>query len=119
MNRRRFALTWESPAFCGPIGLKGGHGVLYHNNGDGTFTDVTNAAGLGAVKPSHAFTAVFDDFNQDGKIDLFVANDSDPNFLFLNQGDGTFKEVGTGARSCGQRRRENAIQYGRGGRRFR
>jgi hypothetical protein len=80
------------PAFCGPIGLKGGRGILYHNNGDGTFTDVTKRAGLGNVKPSHSFTAVFDDFNQDGKIDLFVANDSDPNFLFLNQGDGTFKE---------------------------
>jgi hypothetical protein len=79
-------------AFCGPIGLPGGRGVLYHNNGDGTFTDVTQKAGLAAVKPTHAFTAVFDDFNQDGKIDLFVANDSDPNFLFLNQGNGTFKE---------------------------
>jgi enediyne biosynthesis protein E4 len=78
--------------FCGPIGLKGGHGVLYRNNGDGTFTDVTNRAGLGDQRLSHGFTAVFDDFNQDGKIDLFVANDSDPNFLFLNQGNGTFKE---------------------------
>ena len=82
------------PAFCGPIGLKGGHGVLYHNNGDGTFTDVTNRAGLGGGRVSHGFTPVFDDFNQDGKIDLFVANDSDPNFLFLNQGNGTFQEAG-------------------------
>ncbi len=82
------------PAFCGPIGLKGGHGILYHNNGDGTFTDVTKRAGLGKLKPSHSFTAVFDDFNQDGKIDLFVANDSDPNFLLLNQGDGKFSESG-------------------------
>src|SRR6266404_975764 len=81
-----------APAFCGPIGLKGGHGILYHNNRDGTFTDVTKRAGLAELKPSHSFTAVFDDFNQDGKVDLFVANDSDPNFLFLNQGDGTFKE---------------------------
>ena len=80
-------------AFCGPIGLKGGHGVLYHNNGDGTFTDVTNKAGLSDRRLSHGFTAVFDDFNHDGKIDLFVANDSDPNFLFLNQGNGTFKEA--------------------------
>ncbi len=80
-------------AFCGPIGLKGGHGVLYHNNGDGTFTDVTNRAGLSDKRIAHGFTAVFDDFNQDGRIDLFVANDSDPNFLFLNQGDGTFKEA--------------------------
>jgi enediyne biosynthesis protein E4 len=80
--------------FCGPIGLKGERGALYHNNGDGTFTDVTKRAGVGDVNPAHGFTPVFDDFNQDGKIDIFVANDSDPNFLFLNQGNGTFKEAG-------------------------
>jgi hypothetical protein len=79
-------------AFCGPIGLKGEHGVLYRNNGNGTFTDVTRSAGLADVNAAHGFTPVFDDFNHDGKIDLFVANDSDPNFLFLNQGNGTFKE---------------------------
>src|SRR5205085_10273397 len=78
--------------FCGPIGLKGGRGVLYHSNGDSTFTDVTKQAGVGEVNPSHGFSAVFDDINQDGNIDIFVANDSDPNFLFLNQGNGTFKE---------------------------
>jgi len=81
------------PGFCGPIGLKPGHGVLYHNNGNGTFTDVTNASGIGQGRLAHGFTAVFDDFNQDGKIDLFVANDSDPNFLFLNQGNGKFEEA--------------------------
>ncbi len=80
-------------AFCGPIGLKGERGILYHNNGNGTFTDVTKQAGLGNVKPSHGFTVVADDFNQDGKTDIFVANDSDPNLLFLNKGDGTFKEA--------------------------
>lgn len=80
--------------FCGPIGLKGERGVLYHSNGDGTFRDVTKQAGVGDVNPAHGFSAVFDDFNQDGKIDIFVANDSDPNFLFLNQGNGTFKESG-------------------------
>jgi enediyne biosynthesis protein E4 len=80
--------------FCGPNGLKGEHGILYHNNGDGTFSDRTRESGLGNLPPAHGFTVVADDFNQDGKIDLFVANDSDPNFLFLNQGNGTFKEVG-------------------------
>jgi len=78
--------------FCGPIGMKGGRGILYRNNGDGTFRDVTKQSGIGAAGLSHGFSAVFDDFNEDGKIDLFVANDSDPNFLFLNQGNGTFKE---------------------------
>ncbi len=80
-------------AFCGPIGLKGERGILYHNNGNGTFSDITKQAGLGNAKPSHGFTVVADDFNQDGKIDIFVANDSDPNQLFLNKGDGTFKEA--------------------------
>jgi len=78
--------------FCGPIGMKGGHGILYHNNGDGTFRDVTKASGIAQAGAAHGFAATFDDFNQDGKVDLFVANDSDPNFLFLNRGDGTFKE---------------------------
>ncbi|MBV9265456.1 MAG: CRTAC1 family protein [Acidobacteriaceae bacterium] len=78
--------------FCGPIGLKGEHVVLYHNNGDGTFTDITKRAGLDRVPAAHGFTAVSGDFNQDGRTDIFVANDSDPNFLFLNQGNGTFKE---------------------------
>ncbi len=80
-------------AFCGPIGLKGERGILYHNNGDGTFTDITQKAGLGNVKLAHGFTVVADDFNQDGKTDIFVANDSDPNHLFLNNGDGTFREA--------------------------
>ena len=81
------------PAFCGPIGLKPGRGILYRNNGDGTFSDVTQKSGLAAAKAAHSFTPVFEDFNQDGKPDLFIANDSDPNLLFLNQGNGTFKEA--------------------------
>lgn len=80
--------------FCGPNGLKGEHPILYHNNGNGTFSDRTREAGLGNIPAAHGFTVVADDFNQDGKTDLFVANDSDPNFLFLNQGNGTFKEAG-------------------------
>lgn len=82
----------SKPAFCGPIGLKGERGILYHNNGNGTFTDVTKQAGISGMKPSHSFTVVAADFNQDGKTDIFVANDSDPNLLFINNGDGTFKE---------------------------
>src|SRR5580704_16005641 len=63
-------LYLDIPGFCGPIGLPGERGTLYRNNRDGTFTDVTRKAGLGEVRLSHGFTAVFDDFNQDGKIDL-------------------------------------------------
>ncbi len=96
------SLSWKEPAptcdyfgqhvFCGPIGLNGERGVLYHNNGNGTFTDVWKMAGIAKAPPAHGFTAVAGDFNGDGKLDIFVANDSDPNYLFLNQGNGTFKE---------------------------
>lgn len=79
--------------FCGPIGLKGGRSAFYHNNGNGTFSDVTTASGIGSAPPAHGFTAVTGDFNGDGKLDIFVANDSDPNSLYLNQGNGTFKEA--------------------------
>jgi hypothetical protein len=78
--------------FCGPIGLKAARGVLYHNNGDGTFSDITESSGIAQAPASHGFTAVAADFNGDGKLDIFVANDSDPNFLFLNQGNGKFQE---------------------------
>jgi len=81
-------------AFCGPLGLKGEQDVLYRNNGNGTFTDVTKSAGVRDTDGRYGFTAVFDDFNGDGKIDLFVANDSGPNYLYLNLGNGRFRESG-------------------------
>ena len=79
--------------FCGPIGLPGGKGRLYRNNGNGTFTDVTQSSGIAAAPPAHGFTAVTGDFDGDGKLDIFVADDSDPNRLFLNKGNFTFKEA--------------------------
>ena len=80
------------PVFCGPMGLKGERDILYHNNGNGTFSEVTQRAGVEDKGAFHGFAAVFEDFNGDGKVDLFVANDSDPNYLYLNLGNGTFKE---------------------------
>lgn len=76
---------------CGPRGLKGTTDSLFHNNGDGTFTQVADAAGLS--NPQHYFglAAVWTDFDNDGKLDLFVANDGQSNFLFHNEG-GHFTE---------------------------
>jgi hypothetical protein len=78
---------------CGPRGLKGESDHLFHNNGDGTFTDVSEKAGVDDKKHYYGFTSVFVDVNDDGKVDLLVANDSTPNYLYINKGDGTFKDV--------------------------
>ncbi len=77
---------------CGPLGLEKDFCALYHNNGDGTFTEVTEKAGI--LKPGNRFglTAVAFDYNNDGWPDLFVACDSTPNLLFRNNRDGTFSE---------------------------
>ncbi|MBI1789216.1 MAG: CRTAC1 family protein [Acidobacteria bacterium] len=79
---------------CGPLGYKGAPDALYRNNGDGTFTDVTEKAGVADRKLYFGFQAVFEDFDNDGRPDLFVANDSNPNYLYRNKGDGTFEEIG-------------------------
>jgi hypothetical protein len=79
---------------CGPIGYRGAPDALYRNNGDGTFTDVTVSAGMADRKLYFGFQAVWEDFNNDGWPDLFVGNDSNPNYLYRNKGDGTFEETG-------------------------
>lgn len=79
--------------FCGPKGLAGEADVLYRNNGDGTFRDVTLEAGV--KEPGYyGFGVVFSDFDNDGWPDIYVANDSVPNLLFKNKRDGAFEEVG-------------------------
>jgi len=82
------------PVQCGPRGLKGAGDLLFHNNGDGTFTDVSKAAGVDDPHGYYGLGAVWSDFNDDGRLDLFVANDSTPNFLYRNDGNGHFTEVG-------------------------
>jgi hypothetical protein len=67
---------------------------LFHNNGDGTFTDVTEKAGVVDKDRYYGFTAIFIDLNDNGKPDLVVGNDSTPNFLYMNKGNGTFEDDG-------------------------
>lgn len=82
---------------CGPLGYRGAPDTLYRNNGDGTFTNVTDAAGVGDRSLYFGFQAVWEDFDNDGWPDLFVGNDSNPNYLYRNKGDGSFEEIGVTA----------------------
>jgi len=77
---------------CGPRGLIGEHDHLFHNNGDGTFTDVSKKLGVDDPDGYYALGALFADVNNDGKPDLLVANDSTPNYLYINKGNGTFED---------------------------
>ena len=82
------------PVNCGPRGLPPEGVSLYHNNGDGTFTDVTRQAGLANTQHSYGLTAVAADFDDDGWPDLYVACDTTPSLYFRNRHDGTFVEEG-------------------------
>lgn len=78
---------------CGPRGLQGERDHLFHNNGDGTFTDVSEKAGVADANNYYGLTAVFADVNNDGRPDLMVADDSTPNYLYINKGNGTFEDA--------------------------
>ncbi len=80
-------------AYCHPNVYNGLPNVLYRNNGDGTFTDITKAAGV-YTTAGKALGVVFGNYDNDGWMDIYVANDSVPNFLYRNRGNGTFEEVG-------------------------
>ena len=73
---------------CGPRGLKGSPDNLYHNNGDGTFTDVAKKAGVDDPERRYGLTAIWSDFDNDGKLDLFVTNDGQANYLYKGDGNG-------------------------------
>jgi hypothetical protein len=77
---------------CGPRGLKGEADHLFHNNGDGTFTDVSVKAGVNDKDLYYGLASLFIDVNGDGKPDLLVADDSTPSYLYINKGDGTFED---------------------------
>ena len=82
------------PVMCGPRGLEGSADVLYHNNRDGSFTDVTKAAGVAEKNPCYGLGVAVGDYNNDGWPDIYVANDSCASYLYLNKQNGTFEEVG-------------------------
>jgi enediyne biosynthesis protein E4 len=86
---------WKGiPVECGPRGLVTGKHSLYRNNGDGTFTDLTQKAGIAKSAQTYGLTAVAADFDEDGWPDIYVACDSTPSLLFINNHDGTFSEEG-------------------------
>lgn len=86
---------WKGIAVnCGPKGLPTSRHLLYRNNGDGTFTDVSVASGIAKADKRYAMTAVSADFDNDGWPDIFVACDSTPSILYRNKHDGTFEDVG-------------------------
>jgi hypothetical protein len=82
------------PVFCGPKGIPGAADALYHNNGDGTFSEVSDRVGGLDRKHLRGLGVVWTDIDNDGDLDLYVANDAEPNYLFLNRGNGTFEEKG-------------------------
>ena len=82
-----------SPTMCGPRGLPGEPDHLFHNNGDGTFSDVSEKAGVSDKHHYYGFSSTFVDIDNDGKVDLVVTDDSSPNYLYLNNGNGTFRDV--------------------------
>jgi hypothetical protein len=83
----------DIPVQCGPRGLPGSPDSLFHNNGDGTFTEVSKLAGVDDPRHYFGLGAVWSDLNNDGKLELFVANDGEPNFLYQNDGHGHFKDI--------------------------
>src|SRR5438876_552794 len=87
--------NWKGvPVECGPRGLPPGFHSLYRNNGDGTFTDVSRETGISELRESYGMTAVVADFNEDGWPDIYVACDSTPSLLLINNGKGKFSEEG-------------------------
>jgi hypothetical protein len=84
----------KSPVLYGVAGLKGTRNFLYRNNGDGTFTDVSDAAGISKAGLTYGFSPCVGDYDNDGWPDIYVADDSTPSLLFINNRNGTFRESG-------------------------
>ncbi len=97
-GKGRYCIYKSLEVLCGPRGMRGAGDALYRNDtkpgGDATFTDVGKAAGVADERGSFGLGVAWSDLDDDGDQDLYVANDTQPNFLYWNQGDGTFKEAG-------------------------
>ena len=93
-GEKSYCFFLNMPVNCGPRGLSYGRHSLYRNNGNGTFTDVSEAAGIAGVRSNYGLTVVAGDYDDDGWPDIYVACDSSPSLLFLNNHDGTFREEG-------------------------
>ena len=96
LARAERTLVWRNgpQIMVGPAGLPGAADLFFENRGDGTFVEATAAHGLTDAARAYGFGVVATDYDDDGWPDLFVANDSNPNFLYRNRGDGTFESVG-------------------------
>ena len=93
-GKTKFCQYRGVPVQCGPKGLPGAGDSLFHNNGDGTFTDVSKKAGVSDPEGRYGLGAIWTDVDGDGWLDLFVANDATGNYLYHNNKDGTFTEIG-------------------------
>ena len=89
----KYCLYRGVPVCCGPLGLNGLPDLYYHNEGNGKFREVSNDVGIRDSDKAFGLGVVTLDFDNDGFLDIYVANDSEPNFLWRNKGNGTFEEV--------------------------
>jgi len=89
--------TWRGKVktMPGPFGMRGGRDKFFRNNGDGTFADATDEAGMTDIAESYGLGVLASDLDNDGDVDVFVTNDSNPNFLYRNDGNGKFTEMGS------------------------
>ena len=92
----RRTTVWQDKlkVMAGPFGLRGARDKFFRNNGDGTFTDATKDAGMEDEAEAYGLGVLASDLDRDGDVDLYVANDSNPNYLWRNNGDGTFTDIG-------------------------